>query len=169
MLASQPKLAVEEIRRQVAQLILLHPQLAEDEVLRADSIEGETNLFELMDVLIDKMQDADAMVEAIQRRAEKITNRQERYLNRKLAMRDLIFTLMQAADVTKIERPEATLSIRKLAAKVVITDEESLPPYYLRNNPTPDKTKIKEALQLGEEIPGACLSNGSVSLSVRVK
>lgn len=162
-------LNAQAVKQSIHNTFLLYPELADDEVLRADVLEGSTNLHEALAVMVRRLRDDETLCGALTDLIKTMQERRARFELRMRSIEGVIFSLMHAADLKKVELAEATLSFRNNPPKVVITDEAALPHYYLRNKPEPDKTKIKEALQLGEEIPGACLSNGSVSLSVRVK
>jgi hypothetical protein len=58
-------------------------------------------------------------------------------------------------------------SVRNVPPSVIITDEATIPPKYIREKITkaPDKVLIKAALVNGETIQGATLSNGSITLT----
>jgi len=75
---------------------------------------------------------------------------------------------MEATELRKMELPEATLSIRSVAPSVIITDEENLPDIACKFERKPDKAKIKELLASGW-VAGATLSNGTKSLTIRIK
>lgn len=60
--------------------------------------------------------------------------------------------------VSKVETETHTVSLRK-SEGVVVTDEKAIPPSYMQTQivSKPDKTGIKKALKMGQEIPGAFL------------
>jgi hypothetical protein len=157
------------IRQQIDNLILQHPELAEDDVLRTDMIEGETDAFEFLSALVARIHDTAALAGGTATVIADLDNRLRRFERRQQALRDLAFKVMSAADIKKAELPAATLSIRNGAPKVIITDEGSLPANCLRTKVEPDKTRIKDLLSAGTDIPGAALSNAEPSLSIRVK
>jgi Siphovirus Gp157 len=68
-----------------------------------------------------------------------------------------------------LELPEATLSIRRTPAHVVIYDPAELPDDYWRVHREPNKQKIKEALVAAAVVPGATLSNSADTLSIRIR
>lgn len=164
-------LSVSALERQIEDLIASYPELAEDETLRADMISGSTNADEILSKVVDRMLEAESMSAAIAKRVNDLTARQAAFERKGDAMRALAFRIMNAANLRKMPLPEATLSIRTVAPSVVITDASQLPPEFVvtKTETRPDRQKIKEALQEGKAIPGACLSNGSETLSVRVK
>lgn len=98
-----------------------------------------------------------------------LKDRSERFERRRDALRSLIERIMDAANISKAELPEATFSFRALPSSVVIIDDTILPPDMIRTKYEPDKAKIRERLKDGANVPGAMLTNGGRSLSIRVK
>jgi len=159
----------EIVKQQIDHLLLLYPELVEDEVLLADSLEGETDLYELLRQIERKRRETLTMTGALAAEIAQLEVRQGRFERREQAMRDLIFKLLERANMKKVELPEATFSIRQGTAKVLITDEAEIPDSYCRIKREPNKLQIKEALNQGETVPGATLSNQEPSLSIRTK
>lgn len=157
------------IRHQIDNLILCHPELAEDDILRSDMIEGETDAFEFLSVIVARINDAAALAGGTATVIADLQCRLDRFERRQRSLRELAFAVMTAADLRKAELPAATLSIRNGTPKVLITDEHALRPEFLRVKTEPDKTKIKEALANGAVIEGATLSNAEPVLSIRTK
>jgi len=153
---------------EIERLLAEYPELAEDEALRADMIEGSTDAFAALDRIIATMREATATVAAIKIQADALWSRAERFERREKAMRALAQRIMEAANIRKAERPEATLSIRAVAPSLVITDESALPDWAWRVRREPDKATIKDRVKAGEFVPGAEMSNGGATLSVRV-
>jgi hypothetical protein len=157
------------VKAQIDNLLAAYPALAEDEILRADMIEGATDAFDLLAKLVACIEETDVLLDGIAARLAEFKERVTRLENRKHGLRSLIFKLMEAADLKKAELPTATLSIRAGAPKVIITDEAALPDLLCRLKREPDKARIKEMLSDGHEVRGAALSNSEPSLSIRVK
>ena len=163
------RLDVDHIRQQISNLLLACPELAEDEILRADMIEGETDANEFLIACEKKRVEAKWLAASIEFHQEELDERKKRFERSEQAMRELMFKVMQAADLRKLELPAATLSIRPGVPKVIITIEELLPLEMWRFTKSPDKTKIKETIQGGTPVPGATLSNAEPTLSIRTK
>jgi hypothetical protein len=157
------------VQDEITALLLAHPELAEDDVLRADSIEGQTGAFEFLSGIIRKIGSTKTLAKATADYADELKGRKERLERREYALRSLIMKIMNAASLRKAELPEATLSIRNSPAKVIIVNESDLPDCYWRVKREPDKTTIRLALNAGDDVPGAALSNGEPSLSILVK
>jgi hypothetical protein len=164
------KFNVNLVRLQISNLLVQYPELAEDDVLRADCIEAETEAHEFLRAVETRRREAATMAGAIATNIADLELRQQRFVRRENSMRALAFKVMEAAEVTKpIELPEATYSIRKGTPKVIITDETLLPDDLCRVTREPDKAKIKENLTNGSPVKGAELSNAEPSLSIRTK
>jgi hypothetical protein len=151
-----------------ADMLAAYPELEEDEDLRADMLEGETNFHAVLTKLVNTERDADTMAKAVAGRISDLQARKSRAERRKDAMRSLMFKLLKVSGVPRVPLAEATISIGKRAASVEITDEAILPKAYVRVSTSPDKTAIKEALQAGKKVRGAQMGEAGEQLSVRV-
>lgn len=153
----------------VADLLAAYPELAEDDELRADMFEGETDMIPLVTRLLKRKLDADTMVSAIKERKADIAERQARFERQSEGFKALIKSIMLAADLDKLTLPDATVSVTKARAIVEITDETALPQGFVEIKRVPKKSEIKKALEAGEEIPGAVLGLFEEGLMVRPK
>lgn len=150
---------IEQARADLRNLLAVNPALEEDDVLRLDMIEGETNALELIDKLIEAEKDSSCLEEATGNAIEQLQKRRGRFANRRLLLRKYMMQIMEAANLKKVERPAATVSIAAGRPKVVIIDEGGLPDDYLRIKQEPNKERIAEALKAGRTVNGAILSN----------
>lgn len=141
----------------------------DDDVLVNDMIEAETELFDILEMLVRQMNDEAYMVEAIKQNIACLQERKQRYEKRSDSIRQLIFEVMQKAGLRKATLPAATLSIMNGRAKTIITDETMLPPRFLKTEVKPLLKEISDAIKGGEDVPGAMLSNGSETISIRAK
>jgi Gp157 protein len=159
----------EMITAEINTLLRDHPEIAEDELLLHDSLEGSTSLFEFLSQLTRRIQAADATKLGIKAYLAELRERSERMERREEALRGLAFKVMQTAQLSKAELPEATLSIRQGPRKVVVINEAEIPEGCVRIKREPDKIQIKQILQTGGEVPGCVLSNAEPVLAIRVK
>jgi hypothetical protein len=151
---------VDQARRDLTALLVTHPELEFDDVLCMDMIEGATNALDLLDELIRAEQDARILEERIDVEVGRLKKRQERFFHRRQLVRKYIMQIMEAANLRKVERPAATVSIGAGRPRVIVTDAQSLPDQYVRIKREPDKEALRRSLMLLEEpIPGATLSN----------
>ena len=158
-----------EVTRQIDRLIADYPEIEEDQSLRADMLEGSTQINDVILRALDHMSEADMMVNAIADRCAQQQDRQKRYQNRSDAMRGLIKGLMIHANLKSLPLPEATLTLSKGRETVNIVNADELPQGYVKTVRQPDNKAIGDALKLGEEIPGAELQTGKPGLTVRRK
>lgn len=157
-----------EIKLQIDAILSAFPELAEDEILRADMLEGETSLFDYLRQIEQRRQESFGQAVALEMIINLWKERKARYDRRDEGFRKLIFNLLQHAGLKKLEIPEATFSIRNGSPKVIITDEMNLPDDLCRYKREPDKSKIKAAL-LDGPVTGAELSNLEPTLAIRIK
>lgn len=148
-------------------LLAAYPELAEDEDLRRDMLEGETSAFAVLTRLLNIERDADSMAKAVASRVSDLQARKARAEKRKDAMRALMLRVMQAAGIQKAPLVEATVSVSKGRDSVEVTDESLLPDNVVRVVRTPDKKLIAEALLLGP-VDGASMKTGGPTITVRV-
>ena len=157
------------VQQEIANLLLQYPELQEDDQLRVDMIEGETEAFSLLSRIVRMIGENKALAEGIDRYVLELQKRSARIERRVEAFRSLAVKIMEYGAIKKAELPEATLSIRPGTPKVIVTDEALLPDKCVRIKREPDKTTIKDLLSKGAQIPGAVLSNSEPSLSIRIK
>lgn len=157
------------VARHVEALFTAFPDLADDEALRADMVEGETDLHRVVSRALDHRIEARTMVKAMAERKSDLAERSARWQRREEAMDVLIKGLMDVAGLEKLILPEATISIGKARASVEITNEAELPQGFVKLIRQPDKTAIGDALKAGQDVPGATLAYGDESLTVRTK
>lgn len=140
----------------------------DDEVLMMDMIEGETNLFEALDLLLSRISVNNAMIVGLEEAEKQMSSRKDRFKKRVEADRALIEQAMMIADLEKVERPTATLSLSKRAPKAEITEEADVPAEFFKPQPPKlDKKAVLAALAEGRTIPGAYLTNAAPSLTLR--
>lgn len=157
------------VEASIADLMAAYPELAEDDVLLLDTIQGATNLFEIAAKAVELKAEADTMADALKLRISDLEARKARFNRQSEAMRKLIKGLMDAVGQTKLILPEATLSIAKGREKVVVDDVNELVQGFYRTERIADKDAIKTALAAGSEVPGARLVLSESSLTVRTK
>lgn len=144
-------------------------QAGDDDELLADMVEGETELFEAIDRLLQRMLDTRVMVTGIERAEEQLFERRRRFEKRVEADKALIEQALMVADInTKVERPLATFFLSKRQPKVEISTEADIPAeFWKAADPVLDKKALLDALKADQVVPGACLSNAAPTLTVR--
>lgn len=164
------RLDIAELQRSIDTLLVQCPELAEDETLRADMIEGSTEINDVLARILDKLNDAVWLKEAITKRIQEISARKARYERQEEALRGLIQSIMERADLNKLTLPEATLSVSWRQPAPVVVDERSVPDAFCRFARTPDIGAIRREIAANGPIPpGVSMSNGKSVLSIRTK
>jgi hypothetical protein len=159
-----------ELRQHIEALLRDYPDLANDEFLRADMLEGETDIKEVLTQIHRMISDTMVLRDGTQPRLDDLVTRRQRFQARIDFGRDLISAILMSADLRKVELPEVTLSLRNNPRQLVgEPDTAVLPDELVRVVRSPDKKKIKEWLEAGREVPGCALDNAAPSLMVKTK
>lgn len=147
----------------------LAEDIGDDEDVKASVVEGETSLFEAVDMALEEVLKANMMIDGIDDVIQRLKHRRDRIDQRAGRIQQQIMMAMDAVGTKKMERPIATLSLRNVPGKVQIVSEEDIPSAYLveETKVRPDKKAILEALKAGETVPGAEMSNGGQTIAVR--
>jgi hypothetical protein len=158
------------LRLEIESLIRQFPEIAEDEILRADMLDGETDIADVMTHLIRVDRDSKAMKDATKAQLDELKERGERFMTRAAATRALMMAILNAASLRKWELPEATIYLRANPQQIVgEPDADKLPDDLVKIERKPDKKKIRDALLAGTAIEGLALSNSPPSVVVTVK
>jgi hypothetical protein len=157
------------VARHIDALLVTFPELADDEALRADMLEGSTDLHRVVSRALREQTDARAMLSGLKLVKEDLTQRRERWERRSEAMSVIIKSLMDAAGVPTLTLPEATLSMSRGRESVDIIDLDALPQGFFAVERKADKDALYKALKSGADIPGAALVRATPSLVVRMK
>src|SRR5262245_38915728 len=116
-------------------LAVLQPD--DDEVIRVDTIEGQSDALEVLDSIAAHVVADEALAERARERAKRLESRADR-------RREVIVTMLDALGLSKIERALYSASLSH-QAKAQITDAAMLPPEFMRT--APDAVKIGKALR----------------------
>ena len=163
------------IEREVSDLLAAYPELADDEALKADAIEGQTGAHEFLSRVVRAMRSEEALATATKEAAAKLAAemkaREDAAQRRADGLRALAYRIIKAAKPNgPVRLPEATLSIAAVPPKLVIDDENQVP----ENCYLPVVTKklnrevIKALFANGRSVPGCRMSEPSDRLNVRV-
>lgn len=169
-----PEAAAFRIQREAEAAGALRDSLAQlvenDETLALDMIEGETSLVECIDALLEANTQDAVIVAGVERVASDLSARKIRVEGRIQMRRALIEQAMLTAEIKKLERPAATLSLANRPASLIVADESAIPSrFWIAADPKLDRKALSAALKEGEAVTGAALSNAAPSLTVRVK
>lgn len=162
----------EDITNEARAAAVIREALAgeDDEALTLDMIEGETDFLELLDALEAADAHDKALREGLKARVSEARERGKRLAHRVERREKLILRALDVAGLPKVERPGYTLSKRMKSQSVVLSPDAEFPDELVRIRRKPNKTAIKAALQAGQDVEGATLSQGGEpSLQIRRK
>lgn len=131
-----------EIARIAEQLSVL---CDDDEQLYHDMLLGETDIDRIVQRIYDQMARDEEILAGIKLRQESIAERKQRITSRVAASKAAIGQFLRAAQLTKLELPEVTFSVRDGKPTLRILDPAAVPAEFQRNKPEPDKPAINEA------------------------
>jgi hypothetical protein len=175
----------QEVRSTVEWLRAHYPGLEDDEQTWIDTLEGETDLKEVAAKLVERALECKSMTTGIKDRADALAARKKRLEDQEDSLRGAVLILLQEAGLKKLELPEATLSVRDVKPRLIVTDATKIPAECCETVQKIVMDKVKAAVEafdadkaqramtdptvLGEAFPGVEWSNGGASLTVRTK
>ena len=163
------------VRVEVSKYELLRTRLLADypaleEEWLHDTLEGITDLHEMIAAVIRSALVDEALRDGLRGRIEEMKERLSRLEVRAGKKRDLALHAMSEAGLSKLEQPDFTASMRAGFPALVVTSEQTIPPaYWLPQPPKLDRQGLLAELKHGASIPGAELSNPKPVLMVRTK
>jgi hypothetical protein len=140
-----------------------------DEQTLSDTVEGLTNLHEIVTAIIRSALLDEALVRGIKSRITEMQDRLDRLQDRASKRRQIAKDVMIELDLKKITAPDFSVSIRPGLPSLMVIDEAAVPSIYWQ--PAAPRLKRQELLtelKDGAEIDGVALSNPEPVLSVRV-
>jgi hypothetical protein len=147
-------------------LTAFREQLGEDDKAIADAIEGETNFFEVVDAVLNRLAELEDYIAAIVVHGRKLNDRNSRFRAQYEGLRGALLSAMQQAKQDRIERPVGTASQRKTPRSLVVINEDMIPAAYKIPQPAKlDNKAITAALKDGP-VPGAKLSEQGITISI---
>ncbi len=148
-----------------------------DDQLQAyfDTLEGiEGEFAEKAENIACFIKELDADAKALEELAKSFTTRARTKKNIMNRLKEMLLNNMQTCRLKKIDRPKVLISLRNNAESVDIADESKLVEWLKINgsnmlnykDPEISKTRVKEALKDGMNIPGAKLIR-TISLIIK--
>lgn len=136
----------------------------------ADTLEGATNLPEALMAAAEQIGEYDIMLAGLSEHIKALTARKSRLANSAETLRSVILQAMDKAGIETVTGAAMTLTARKTLAQPIVLTESDIPSAYWKSQPPKlDTRALGEALRNKETVPGATLSNGGLSLTVRIK
>ena len=118
--------------------------------------------------LAKKTKNLDAEAESLKKFKAEIAERQKRLENHSKRIKGYVAEAMNYNAKLEVRDEFITCKFGKVQDSVEIKDQSQIPEKYMKNDPKPMKTEIMKALKLEEEVPGAAIKEGGVSLRISV-
>ena len=149
-------------------LLATYPQ--DDEESLADTLEGITDLHEMIAAVIRSALVDEALQTGLRSRLDDMKQRLARLEARCHKKRQLALEAMTEVELKKLEQPDFTASRRAGLPGLIVVSESAIPVSYWVPQPSKlDRQSLLTDLKRGGEVPGAQLSNPKPVLSVRTK
>jgi hypothetical protein len=144
------------------------PQI--DEQALADTVEGLTDLHEILMAVIRAALADQALATGLEGRIGEMQARRDRLEDRATKRRQIAKDVMVELDLKKLSAPDFTASIRPGTPALMVIDEAAVPSIYWEpREPRLNRQGLSNDLKQGAEITGVALSNPEPVLSVRTK
>jgi len=141
-----------------------------DDRTLADTVEGLTDLHEIVQAVIRSALQDEALASGLKGRIGEMQDRLERLQDRASKRRQIAKDVMVELDLKKITAPDFTISIRPGTPSLMVIDQDAVPPtYWEPGAPKLRRQELAQDLKNGEQVAGATLSNPEPVLSVRTR
>lgn len=136
----------------------------------ADTLEGVQGMFEekAQNVVVIANQ-YERNLGMVQAEIDRLNHMKESIQRQRDSLKEYLRVNMERTGITKIECPLFKITLRKATTTCTVTNESSLPDDYVsvKTVVSPDKRKILADLKSGVDIPGAELSLGKTSITIK--
>jgi hypothetical protein len=144
------------------------PQI--DEQTLADTVEGLTDLHEIVQAVIRAALADEALARGLKCRISDMQGRLDRLEDRASKRRQIAKDVMVELDLKKLNAPDFTASIRPGTPALMVINEEAVPSIYWQpSEPRLNRQELAYELKQGAEIAGVALSEPEPVLSVRTR
>jgi hypothetical protein len=141
-----------------------------DEQTLADTVEGLTDLHEIIAAIIRSALTDEALANGLKIRVSEMQERLDRLQDRASKRRQIAKDEMVELDLKKITAPDFTVSIRPGMPALLVLDEGAVPSIYWEpREPRLNRQELLSDLKGGADINGVALSNPEPVLNVRTK
>jgi hypothetical protein len=141
-----------------------------DEQTLADTVEGLTDLHEILQAVIRAALADEALAKGLKCRVAEMEDRLERLQDRASKRRQIAKDVMTELNLKKITAPDFSASLRPGMPALVVLNEDAVPKtYWEPGEPRLRRQILANDLKGGAEVAGATLSNPEPVLSVRTR
>jgi hypothetical protein len=141
-----------------------------DERTLADTVEGLTDLHDILNAIIRSALFDEALLAGLKGRIAEMQERSARLEDRASKRRQIARDVMIETEIKKIAAPDFTASIRAGTHALVVVDEKAIPKnFWEPRDPRLNRAALLAELKDGGSVGGVELSNPEPVLSVRTK
>lgn len=141
-----------------------------DEQTLADTVEGLTDLPDIVEAIIRSALIDEALAAGLKGRIGEMQERLERLNDRASKRRQIARDVMIESEIKKIAAPDFSVSIRAGTPSVIVIDESAIPQsFWEPREPKLNRGELLAELKGGAAVPGVTLSNPEPVLSVRAR
>jgi hypothetical protein len=149
-------------------LLTEYPNL--DEETLADTLEGITDLHEMIAAVIRSALVDEALRVGLRSRLDEMRDHLTRLELRCEKKREMALEAMSQVGLRKLEQPDFTASVRAGLPTLVVVNEGDIPPdYWVPRPPKLNRQALLAGMKRGDEVPGVQLGNAKPILTVRTK
>jgi len=144
------------------------PQI--DEQTLADTVEGLTDLHEVIAAIVRGALADEALATGLKGRIAEMEERLDRLWDRAAKRRQIVKEVMVEFDLKKITAPDFSVAIRPGMPSLVVLNEDVVPSIFWEpSEPRLKRQELLNELKGGSVIEGAALSNPEPVLTVRAR
>ena len=141
-----------------------------DEQTLADTVEGLTDLHEIVQAIIRSALAEEALAKGLKCRISEMQDRLNRFEDRASKRRQIAKDVMVDLGLKKLTAPDFTVSLREGTPALLVIDEDAVPKtYWEPGEPRLRRQILAKDLKDGEEVHGASLSDPQPFLVVRTR
>jgi Siphovirus Gp157 len=141
-----------------------------DEQTLADTVEGLTDVHEILSAIVRAALVDEALVRGLKSRVADMQDRLQRLQDRAAKRRAITKDVMVDLDIKKLNAPDFTASIREGMPALTVLNEDAVPSiYWAPGEPKLKRQLLAQELKDGAEIEGVALSDPEPVLSVRTR
>lgn len=149
--------------------VLRSSDLHDDAELVKDTIEGQTDFLEAIDLAIEEIDNCEIIIDGCKEKEGQLSARRHRAEDRRNKLRAAIEQALMIAEIgEKIQRPTATVTLSKRKPALAIDDESKIPAQFFVLVPELDKDALRKAAEISS-IEGCHMTNAAPTLTIRRK